>query len=141
MKARITIAAGALALALAGSATLLSTQSSSSTTRSPAAAATPATATPSRTAAVPVLAAARTAPVADIAHPAAPLPPVKLTAAQAIAMVDGAQITGRQLLAWRAGAPGEQELTGEMFASPKSRAIERELAVAEARRQGTELTA
>src|SRR5437868_702726 len=53
--------------------------------------------------------------------------PVKLAASQRVATVNGTVITGRQLLAWRGRDPGEQEMTPEMFASLKHRAIEREL--------------
>jgi hypothetical protein len=65
--------------------------------------------------------------------------PVKVGASQQVATVNGTAITGRQLLAWRARDPAEQEMTGEMFASLRSRAIERALTLAEARGKGVEL--
>jgi hypothetical protein len=73
------------------------------------------------------------------AEPATPL--VQLGASQEVATVNGTAITGRQLLAWRARDPAELEMTGEMFASLRSRAIERELTFEEARGKGVELSA
>jgi hypothetical protein len=64
---------------------------------------------------------------------------VKLGASRTVATVNGVAITGRQLLAWRSDDPAEQEMTPEMFASLKDRAIERELTFEEARRQGVDL--
>lgn len=72
-------------------------------------------------------------------EPAAP--PVKLGASQKVATVNGTSITGRQLLAWRAHDPAEQEMTAEMFASLRSRAIDRALVFEEARRKEVELGA
>lgn len=65
--------------------------------------------------------------------------PVRLGASQKVATVNGTTITGRQLLAWRSRDPAEQEMTPEMFASLKDRAIERELTFEEAHRQGVDL--
>jgi hypothetical protein len=67
--------------------------------------------------------------------------PVKIGASQKVATVNGTAITGRQLLAWRARDPVEQEMTAEMFASLRSRAIERELTFEEARGKRVELGA
>jgi len=67
------------------------------------------------------------------------MPSVSLGASQQVATVNGTAITGRQLLAWHARDPAEQEMTAEMFASLKRRAIERELTFEEARGKGVEL--
>jgi hypothetical protein len=102
---------------------------------------------PPRTARKP---AAREAPLVITAEPArrtgaaadirgAPAAAVKVIASQPVATVNGTVITGRQLLAWRGRDPAEQEMTPEMFAALKSRAIERELTFEEARRQGIDL--
>jgi len=66
---------------------------------------------------------------------------VKVGASQKVATVNGTAITGRQLLAWRAGAPAEQEMTAEMFGALRARAIERELTLQEARSKQIELGA
>ncbi|TMQ12252.1 MAG: hypothetical protein E6J90_06585 [Deltaproteobacteria bacterium] len=103
-------------------------------------------ASPPRAARPPAVAAPRVIAVDPAERPRAPAPiagepaaPVKLGAAQRVATVNGTVITGRQLLAWRGRDPDKQEMTPQMFAALKSRAIERELTFAEARRQGIDL--
>jgi hypothetical protein len=72
-------------------------------------------------------------------EPAAAAAPVKVGVSQKLATVNGTVITGRQLLAWRARDPAEQEMTPEMFASLKSRAVERELTFEEARKEQVDI--
>ena len=80
-------------------------------------------------------------PVAAEVGGTQPAKAVKVGAAQQGATVNGTAITGRQLLAWRAGAPAEQEMTAEMFGALRTRAIERELTFQEARSKQIELGA
>jgi hypothetical protein len=67
--------------------------------------------------------------------------PVTVGASQQVATVNGTAITGRQLLAWRARDPAEQDMSPEMFASLRARAIERALTFEAARAKAVELGA
>jgi hypothetical protein len=134
---RVRLTIGAAALALAGAAALLFARSDEA---KPAATTTNAAAPP----AVVVIAPRPVQP------PSVELPsteadePVraatKIKAAQTIAMIGGVAITGRDLLAWRAGDPSEHEMTTEMFEALKQRAIDRAVVFAEARRAKLELS-
>jgi hypothetical protein len=66
---------------------------------------------------------------------------VAVRASQVVLVVNGTAVTGRQLVPFRASDPAAQEMTPEMFAFLRQRAIDRELVFAEARRQGVELSA
>jgi hypothetical protein len=88
-----------------------------------------------------VVAAARPAAAAP-APPERAAPagtPVVIKPDQVVARVNGAPITGRQLVAFRAAGPEEQTMTPEMFDFLHQRAIERELVLQEARARGVEL--
>ena len=130
--ARLTVTAAALAIA--GTAAFL-------LTRAPAQ--PPPAEPPAPSGAAPRVGRAVAPEHPSLVGPADPAVPagaaVKLRGSQRVASVNGTAITGRQLLAWRAGDPAEQEMTPEMFAALKGRAIERELTFAEARRQGIDL--
>jgi hypothetical protein len=131
--ARLPILATA-ALAIAGAVAFVLLRSPPSPRRPMGSAIAPGRSASTSNAVVP-----RTQPVAAEASVEQAAAPVRLGASQKVATVNGTVITGRQLLAWHSRDPAEQELTPEMFASLKNRAIERELTFEEAHRQGVDL--
>ena len=133
MTARLPILVTA-ALVIAGAAAFVLLRSGSQPRPLTASAIAPGRSVSTSNAVVP-----RTQPIAANANAEHAAAPVRLGASQKVATVNGTVITGRQLLAWRGRDPAEQEMTAEMFALLKDRAIERELTFEEAHRQGVDL--